>query len=185
MPGSAPEEIATRIDNTRTVMAQFGQSSKPLFDTESSWSVPSAPVDEIAFLARHYLLQISMQIQAAYLYGFDYANDGNLYSKATGQLTANAPAYQQLQDWTIGATPLAPCSATGTIWTCDFVRSNGYLAEAVWDTSQNCDDCTTNQYPVSAPFLQYRDLSGVVTSISGTQVPIGPRPILLETNSAF
>jgi hypothetical protein len=86
LPGSTPEQIATRIDSARTAMGQFGQSGKPIFDTESSWSVSTPPVDEIAFLGRHYLVQISKQIQAVYLYGFDYAAAGNLYSKATGHV---------------------------------------------------------------------------------------------------
>jgi hypothetical protein len=38
---------------------------------------------------------------------------------------------------------------------------------------------------VASPFHAEPRHSGVITSISGTQVPIGPRPILLETNSAF
>jgi hypothetical protein len=33
--------------------------------------------------------------------------------------------------------------------------------------------------------IQYRDLTGKLTTITGTNVPIGLKPILLENSSAF
>jgi len=184
VPGDSPESIAPRIENTRSVMALYGQSGKPIFDTEGSWSagLPS-PVDEVAFTGRHYLLQIAEGIQRFYLYAFDIGDDGNLYDLNTQTLTPNATAYDQIYTWTTGAIASGPCSANGTVWTCGFSRSNNYQAIAVWDTSANCFNCTTMMYNAPAQFKQYRDLSGNLTTISGSQVPIGPRPILLETGS--
>lgn len=183
VPGDSPEDIAPRIDSTRAEMALYGQSGKPIFDTEGSWAADlTSPVDEVAFTGRHYLLQIAKAIQRTYWYAFDLA-DGYFYDRTTGQLTANATAYEQIYAWTTGASPSGACSAIGTVWTCAFARSNNYQALAVWDVSSNCYACTTMMYTVPAQFTQYRDLTGNLTPVSGSQVPIGPRPILLETGT--
>ena len=184
VPDDTPEFIATRIDNTRTVMAIYGQSAKPIFDTEGSWpALEAPPVDEVAFTGRHFLLQIAEQIQKFYLYSFDLKIDGYLYDRTEQMLTPNATAYEQIYTWTVGALPSSPCSASGTVWSCDFKRANNYEALAVWDSSGNCFDCTTATYAVPAQFKQYRDLAGNLTPISASTVPIGPRPILLETGT--
>jgi len=184
VPSTNPENIVARIENTRAVMARYGQSGKPIFDTEGSWLArKGSPVDEVAFTARHYLLQIAENIQKFYLYSFDLTSEGHLYDRTTKMLTPNAVAYKQFYAWTVGALPSAPCSTSGTIWSCDLKRANNYEALAVWDDSSTCFACTTSTYDVPVKFKQYRDLAGNLNPISGSKVPIGPRPILLETGT--
>jgi hypothetical protein len=77
------------------------------------------------------------------------------------------------------------CSKQGTQWTCPMTRS-GYQAEAIWDSSQSCSygNCSTLTTTVSAVYTQYRDLAGNVTVISNNKVPVGLKPILLESGNA-
>jgi hypothetical protein len=132
VPDDTPELVATRIDNTRTVMATYGQSAKPIFDTEGSWPGDGTPpVDEVAFTGRHLPLQIAEQIQKFYLYSFDLTSNGYLYDRTEQRLTPNATAYQQIYAWTVGALPSGPWSASGTVWSCEFTRANNYEALAV------------------------------------------------------
>jgi hypothetical protein len=86
----------------------------------------------------------------------------------------------------VGNTLSTPCSANGSVWTCEFTGSgNGYQALAVWDASQSCSGgtCTTSSFtpPAGTSYVNFRDLDGNVTSISpGSAVQIGAKPTLLQ-----
>ncbi len=97
-------------------------------------------------------------------------------------ITPAGTAYQQIQNWMVGAVPTAQCSANGNIWTCNYTRANGYQAEAIWDTSKSCSNGICGTGPQGAPsqYVHYRDLNGNTTSITGGTVPVGAKPILLE-----
>jgi hypothetical protein len=81
-----------------------------------------------------------------------------------------------------GTTLTQPCSASGTVWTCNFTRPNGYVAEAVWDTSKTCHQgiCDAAPYPVGPPYVDYRTLDGSKVQIDGNTVPVGIKPIWIE-----
>jgi hypothetical protein len=184
------EDIGTRIDNLRVAATTYGQSNKPVFDTEGSWGAFSKMTDadaEAAFTARHYLIQIAKQVNRFYYFGWDMHGTGDLYNYTTGKITLAGTAYKQIHQWTVGAVPVGPCAATGTVWTCAFTRSNGYKSIAVWDTSQNCASgiCTTSLYAVPTEYLQYRNINGNLLTITGTHTSIGAKPILLENKSAW
>ena len=57
---------------------------------------------------------------------------------------------------------------------------NGYSAIAVWDTAG-----VGESDAVPSGYVQYHDLTGAVSPITGGNVTIGTCPILLETKSAF
>jgi hypothetical protein len=185
-----PEDLATRIANLRTQMLSYGQQNKPVFCTEGSWGVFDNLTDQdqqAAFLARQYLIEISNQVARFYWYSWDTPNSGNLYDTTTLKLNGAGTAYQQIYQWMVGASPVSTCSAVGTVWTCNFTRPNGYLAQAVWDSAQTCSSgvCTTSVYATSLAYKQYRDLSGKVTTISGTHISIGLKPVLLENKNGW
>jgi hypothetical protein len=184
------EDLAVRINNLRAITTIYGQQGKPVFDTEGSWGVFSKMTDpdqQAAFLGRQYLLQIASQINRFYFFGWDYGNTGDLYNTSSGKLTLAGIAYQQIYQWMQGATPTAPCKASGTVWTCNFTRPNGYQAMAVWNSSQTCLNtlCTTLQFTVPIGYIQYRDLSGTLKTVTGSQIPLGLKPILFENKSAW
>ncbi len=184
------EDIVTRIINLRVMTTAYGQQNKPIFDTEGSWGVFSKMTDpdqQAAFVARHFLLQIAQQVNRFYFFGWDYGNTGDLYSSSTGKLNSSGVAYQQIYQWTLGAIPTAPCAYNGTVWTCSFTRSNGYQALAVWNPSETCTNglCTTKEFTLPIGYVQYRNISGTLTPITGTQLPVGLKPVLLENKSAW
>ena len=185
-----PEDVSTRLANVKGAMATYGQQNKPIFDTEGSWGVFSNLTDEdlqTAFTGRYFLVQISAGVSRLYWFGWDMTNTGDFYNPSTRALTKAGIAYQQIYQWMIGASPAGSCSASGTVWTCNYTRSNGYAAMAVWDSSQTCTSgvCTTSLFAVPPQFVQYRDLTGKLISVTNSQIAIGLKPILLETSSAW
>jgi hypothetical protein len=188
----APENVAAILDGIRAVMAATGQQDKPLFDTEGSWGVSSRMTDreqQAEFTARFYLIQLggttaSRGFDKFYWFGWDYSNTGEFYNPYTRQMTPAGVAYQQIYNWSKDAV-MSRCAPSGTRWSCGFTRSGGYEAEAIWDTSQNCvkATCTALNMSVDPKYIQYRDLTGQVTTIINNTVPVGGRPILLENHS--
>jgi len=185
-----PEDVSTRLANVRSAMAAYGQQNKPIFDTEGSWGVFSNLTDQdlqAAFAGRYFLVQISAGVSRLYWFGWDMTNTGDFYNPSTHALTKAGIANQQIYQWMIGASPAGNCSASGTVWTCNYTRSNGYAAMAVWDSSQTCTSgvCTTSLFAVPPQFVQYRDLTGKLSPVTSSQIPISLKPLLFETSSAW
>lgn len=194
-----PENINTYLGETKSILASAGLGSKTLFDTEASWGDPTVsnpnftdPDMQAGFLARMYLLQWSESVARFYWYQWNNKEDGILWipdpNDPSGQGTVLTPgiAYGQIYQWLVGAVMSQACGQNGSVWTCQLTSLNGYQALAVWDSSQTCSNgnCTTSNFTVSAPYIQYRDLAGNVTSLTGqTSVAIGAKPILLENQA--
>jgi len=192
-PASCPDPqiVATILDNARATMQFTGQQNKPLFDTEGSWGEGTQMNDsdmQVAFVSRFLLIQAagtatSKPFDKFYWYGWDFRDSGHLFKYRTG-LTPAGTAYEQVNSWLVGASQ-GGCSALGNRWTCPMTRT-GYQAEAIWDSSQTCSSgtCSTVNVNVPATYVQYRDLAGNVTTISNNTVPVGLKPILLESGNA-
>ena len=192
-----PENILDYISMTRTILNAYGQGGKGLWDTEASWGKPSlsdfTDLDlQAAFLARFYFVHRAAGVRRFLWYQWNqnttgagtlWIPDPNVPS-APGTVLKPGVAYAQVYDWMVGAN-LNGCSSSGTIWTCQLSRSGGYVAEAIWDTSQTCANgsCTTVGYTVDPQYVRYRALDGSITSITGFMVPVGTKPILLENGS--
>ncbi|HKS75181.1 MAG TPA: cellulase family glycosylhydrolase [Terriglobales bacterium] len=185
-----PEDIVPLINNLKSVLAANAQAQKPLWCTEGDWGMTNVNgfTDQdlhAAYLARHYLLQESEGVARYYWYAWDNGFSGGLPDGLwvpNSGITLPGTAYQQVENWLVGATSTSQCSTQGTVWTCNYTRSNGYQAEAIWDTSQACSNgvCSTSSQPASSQYLHYRDLAGNTTQINGGTVPVGAKPILLE-----
>jgi hypothetical protein len=193
--GIVPEAVIPIVTGMTGVMAKYGQSNKPLWDTEASWGAKADFPDleqRAAFVARMYLLQWPLGVSHFYWFGWDYLNSGTLWeaTKAHGCTTAGSGgflcpsgvAYGQVAAWLIGATATAACSAKGSVWTCGLTRSGGYQAQIVWDASKSCSNgrCTTSNYQVASKYTKMVDLDGNEQTIVGTSVAIGAKPILLK-----
>ena len=177
------EQVVAQVAAQRAVMSANGVGSLPLLDTESSWGENSdlpAAADQIAFLARHLILEQSSGVTTSVWYAYDGGDWGPLWTSASG-LNEAGTAYGQVAQWLTGASLANVCTATATVYTCSYSRSSpsGYMAIAVWSTNGN------TAFAVPAGFTQYRDLAGNLVAISGSTVPITEAPILLETGSAF
>jgi hypothetical protein len=192
-PGEKPAEDVLKIyGNLYAILNGQGLQGMPVFNTEGSWgtnnnvSELSDPDQEAAFTARYLLVQQSAGIQRLYWYGWDLGSgNGTLWTNAG--LTRAGVSYQQTESWLMGATLSAPCSASGSVWSCNYTRSGGYQAMVVWNASQSCSggNCSTSNYPLPAAtqFTQYQDVLGTTHAISGGSVPIGAKPILIETGN--
>jgi hypothetical protein len=189
------EDELSMINGVRAVMATYGQSNKPLWDTEVSWGVTSASCFyhsnlQAAYLAQMYMLHWSAGVERVFWYQYNNTENGTLWLANPDPDQRNAPgtlldagiAYEQVYKWMVGASMDGPCAVNGTTWTCQFTRPGGYVAEAVWDTSQSCNRgvCTTINYNAEPQYTNYTTLYGKNQKILGGKVPIGAKPILLQ-----
>jgi hypothetical protein len=197
LSNDVPEAITGfKSVNIKLAMIQApGVGVRPIWDTETSWGGAGAITDpnlRSGFVARSFLLHWSAGIHNMYWYGWDSPVWGTLYAAPPGLgMTPAAYAYQYTYDWLVGASMPAPCTANGgstyaAVYTCQLTRPGGYNALAVWNTTQTCSNgvCTTSSYTPNSQYVQYRDLTGAVTSITpGQTIQIGAEPILLENMS--
>jgi hypothetical protein len=171
-----PENFVPEVGCLRAMMAKYGQQDKPLWSTEGSWGSARDLPDtnqQAAFVARSYLLLWSEGVARFYWYRLDSARFGILRNQRN-TINEAGVAYEQVAKWMVGATMTRPCSEQANVWTCYLTLSDGTVAQAVWsDTPQH--------YTAPRYFTRYRTLWRATVEIpSGRQVPIGPKPKLLE-----
>lgn len=180
---STASDFLTYLTEFRKVLAQYGQESKPLWDTEASWGneevfLPDQDM-QAAFVAQFYLLHWSQGIERLYWYAYNDGAVGRLwipdaYSPSRpGRVTAAGKAYAELYSWLVGVTMTQPCAQDGSKWTCGITK-DGHEAQIVWSPDSE------QSYTPKATFKKMRDLDRATTQISGP-IKIGPKPILLES----
>jgi len=182
--------VRSWTSSARAVMAKYGLSSKPLWNTEASWgSGVTDPDRQAAFIARYYLLSWFRKISRTYWYGWDNRRLGTLY--VPGQPPTKAvTAYQQVYNWILSGTdPI--CSSTGgygkdgdfiytdSFYTFNFIDRQGSPAQVVWQTSS--DSTLKRIYRIPSKFTKYRTLEGETFSVfANGRLEVGDKPILLE-----
>jgi hypothetical protein len=171
------EEVIPMVQCIGQTMSTYGQSSKPLWNTEGSYGLNSDlgknTTTEAAFLGRSVLIQASIGVQRYHWYAWDNGTWGTMWNHLP---LKNSIAYGQVYKWLVGATMTRACAGdSNNNWTCPITRTNGYQALAAWNTVGNAS------YVVPAGFIRYRDLMGHVTKTTGgATITIGISPILLE-----
>ena len=179
--------IVQITNSYRQVLNLNGLQSAPLLDTEGGFE--SANISDMdqraAWLAQFYALQGGLfnSDQLQWVSWFTWGAPGVAGNIETSNKTPDPAgvAYNQVFEWLFGRFPTA-CTPSGTVWTCDLTGAGGYQAEIVWDDSQTCNNgsCTTSSQPVPAGTVKFRDLTGATTQVSGSTVPVGLKPIILE-----
>jgi hypothetical protein len=196
------ENLIGYLSQMKQTLAAAGLSSTQLFDTEASWGDPivSSPAFtdsdmQAGFVARMYLIHWSENVARFYWYQWNNKEFGTLWTpdpndpSQPGTVLPPGVAYGQVYHWLVGSVMNQACTTTtpaGSVWTCELTSSNGYQALAVWDASQSCSsgNCSTSDFTFAPQYLQYRDVAGNTTSLSGkTSVAIGAKPILLENQT--
>ena len=165
-------------------MAQYGQSGKPIFDTEASWRIVDGLAADLqrGFLFREYLASLSTPTKVLYVYAYDMANTAYYWNKGDQQVTTNGDAYKLYYSWLVGSTMTSKCqpqSVGSSTWSCTFDMSDGTKAMAIWNTAVTYP----NTISVSVPsiYSKYLTLGGASHSVNSTHnVPIGYEPIWLE-----
>lgn len=189
-----PEHLLALMGPFKTMLATYGQQYKPLYNTESSWGLTSiwdfTNADmQAAFVARMYLLNAAYGISRLYWFQWNNVLDGTLWlanptnPTLPGTLLKPGVAYNQIYKWLAGRYIANSCTINGSIWSCSVTGANGYLAQAIWDTSETCTStgCQIYEYPIDATkYHYYQTLSGSKVTITGSTVPIGAKPILVE-----
>jgi hypothetical protein len=189
-----PENLVPYLANFRAVLKTYGQSAKPIWDTEASWGNSQKtgftdPDLQAGWLARFYILHRSNWI--ARLFWFNYnstTNYGTLWihdphdKSLPGTLLKPGKAFGEVGSWLAGGQMTRGCSATSNIWTCGLAGSGGYEALILWDTAESCSHgtCRTVNYKVGSQYVKYRTLQGKTIQINNHNVPIGYQPILVQ-----
>jgi hypothetical protein len=194
---SGYDDIVTRALTFRDVLDTNNLAGKPMYDSEGSWGKNNITdsVQQVAWLARWYLLQAGTQVvQAAYWFPWGLSTPGqpgdqNQWGLITDDCpnyvctpTAAGIAYGQVYDWLVGATA-SPCSPAADVnnpgnyvWTCGVVSSAGKQELAVWYYSPGENETTS--YTPGSQFTHYQDLAGVTHTVS-SPITITAEPILL------
>jgi uncharacterized repeat protein (TIGR01451 family) len=186
-----PENEGPLVDSIRSIMAAYGQQSKPLFDIEGSWGIYNGvgtmtdSDQQAAFTGRFYLMHLSKAVNRFYWFSWNAPGvNGEFYDTTTQQVTSAGTAYKQIYSWTVGAKLTTPCAAVGTSWSCSFTRSPSTAAQALWNTNPsyvcNSGVCPTTNVLVPTNFTQYRTLKGSTLTIKNHMVPVGSKPILVQ-----
>jgi hypothetical protein len=175
--GSEPENVKGLIARIRAVMASYGQSEKPVWDTEAAWG--GGTPDQAAFLARFYALHWAEGVQRFYWYAWNNNQGiGTLWDPHSQTLREPGAAYGEVYRWLVGATMTNACTrGADSITKCDLSRPGGYAAQMVWDSSGSKD------YSPPAQFIHYRELDGNTVKITKRgPIRVGKKPILLENS---
>jgi hypothetical protein len=180
---AVPEDVNHIVDAVEDVMAKRGFAGRPLWDTESSWGpanhLPNED-DQVAFVARHYVLQWSKGVQRDYWYAWNDESYGTMWDVTRRKMRPAGIAYGELVSWLAGAAMTAPCTAApDSTWTCNFTLRGGAQAQVVWNSAASSSSII--QFRPAPKFVQSRSLDGGTAPISGGTIQIGNKPRLLMT----
>ncbi len=186
-----PEAALPLIGKVRAIVAQYGASDKPLWNTEAGWFIenhledPSAPPaspdavsdsEASAYVARAYILNWAAGVSRFYWYAWDNKIMG--LTEADGATPKRpAYAYAEIEKWLVGAR-ITSCDAenSGT-WTCHLTREHGYEGWILWQPDRKAPFRVPRDWAVR----RLRDLGGNQRDLAaGQEIEIGPLPILLE-----
>ena len=185
--GMPAEELSSNAASYQALLSA-SDLAKPLWSDEGSWGKNAALPDldvEASWVARYYLVGWSSGFAQMFWYTYDGADNGTLWTPSG--LTPAGRAYGTVYKWIVGSKLGAPCSANGSVWTCNLTLGNGNPAEVIWDTSQSCSNgnCTTALQPVSSSWANYQDLTGTNNNIAASgSAQVGLKPILLTPSAS-
>jgi putative Ig domain-containing protein len=167
-----PETFLTIYAEVTAETAKRNLTSLPVWDDEHGIKQNQLTDPDLlaGYVARELILRASVGLQRQYEYTWDASSPYGLQGNASGT------AWDQVAGWLIGHT-INACVAAGTIYTCNV--DDGQI---VWDTAQSCSrgSCSTSNYTYPSGYVSYTDLTGTRTTLSGTTVPIGYKPIFLQ-----
>jgi len=181
-----PEDDINCVTAIKSLMAAYGYSSKPLWNTETGWGDTAqsggwndAPMSEtVAYLARSYILEWVMGVSNYDWYAWnEVGNVGvgqNIVNGANTILKAGSTAYVQIVSWLNGAT-VTSCALDGNgNWVTQTMSPGGVHGWIIWNND------TTYNYPVPTGATTLTDMAGNVSSLSGVStVAVNGTPIFI------
>jgi hypothetical protein len=170
---STPEEFLTIYGEVETELQARNLTSLPLWDDE--WGIKIGELTDPDMLegfdSRSAILRAGVGLQRQYIYQWDSISPYGLQGNGSGT------AWDQVASWLVGHS-ISPCVANGTVYTCQLDKG-----QIVWDTAQSCSNgvCSTSTYTYPSGYVYSHDVAGTRTTLTGTTVQIGYKPILLST----
>jgi hypothetical protein len=166
------------ISNIHSIL-QPTELAKLLWDGEAQYSTTgfnnaySDPDMAASFMPRFYLMDWTLGLNGMAWY----------YANSQAEPVSAETSYQQTYNWLVNASLVAPCAASGTVWSCT-IQNGGTQYLILWDTSQSCSSgsCTTGNQTVASRWTQYQDMTTASTpiAISGHSVPVGIKPVVIH-----
>jgi hypothetical protein len=171
----------------------------PVWSTEGSWGDTATkepdPDMQSAYVARVHLLGWSLGYKRMYWYAWGNSW-GRLWSQSgvnrctdqgsgAGCTSPAAQAYANVYSWMVGNTMTGPCTAAGSVYSCQLTRPDGSKTLAVWDASMSCVSgfCSRSIYYFPAGYSSYVDLANVRHNLRGRSMWIGAKPVLLLSSA--
>ena len=175
-----PETAMAMYMNSVHATLQPAELAKPLWDGELSYADAGfvAPYDDpdmaASLMPRLYLTMWSLGISGSAFYSWDVLE---------GEPAAVQTSYEQAYNWLAGSVLTSPCSATGTVWSCE-INKSGTAYLIMWDTSKSCSagSCTTGNQTVASQWVHQQDMTSASSpsGISGNSVAVGIKPVVLS-----
>ena len=169
-----PEAFLTMYDDVIAEVQKRNLTKDPIWDDEHGIKQNElSNTEELAgYVARSLALRAGVGLQRQYVYTWDQGGGDGLQGNESGT------AWDTVAGWLIGHS-ISPCVASGTVYTCNV--DNGQI---VWDTAQSCSNsgCTTSKYIYPSQYSKQTDIYGTKTSMSGSTVSIGYKPLFLTSN---
>ncbi len=182
---SLPEELADYIGQIKAIMAEFGLSGKPLWNTEAGWLKPfkfQSDRQAMAYVARSYLINWASGVQRLYWYAWDNKYAVSLFFTQSDAKTPTpiTKSYAQIYKWMVGAQ-LQQCKPNADkTWICDLSRQ-GRPFWIVWNSEREL----TFTVPKNWKIRKIQDLTGKNTALSTSrQIPIDLAPVRLSRSTS-
>jgi uncharacterized protein (TIGR03437 family) len=175
-----PEDTGVLIANVRLVLAKYGLSAMPLWDTEGASGDTTTPSDlAAAYMVRKYLTDLAFGSGRYDWYTWGPATDFCVGTEQTDprSLTKAGQAYRYLFDWLLGASlTQATIDSSGT-WQVGLTLATGDQGLIVWNPNQN----QPFTIPADINARTIRDIFGKVEPVQGSQVAVTNSPVLLSS----
>ena len=176
-----PEGLADIfLANLRLIMAKYGVSAVPLWDTEGASADDTTPADVAPkYLARRYLTDLAYGAYGFCWFSWDEANKFTPAFVQTDHhvITSVGRAYAIVYGWLVGSTLTGATIDSAGTWQISLTRPDGTKAMVVWNPNK------TTQFLLPGNFVSAssHDISGGVKSTSGSSVTVTDSPVLLTS----
>ncbi len=176
-----PEAMVPLVQQIRQIMANNGQVTKPIWNTEVNWFSPKPfPSEDLAasYLARSYILNWAAGVQRLYWYAWD--NHGVQISTTQQDnrtLTPAGHAYAIVYQWLVGSQMNNCQQDANHTFVCQLNR-DGYSQWIVW----NPDGTRAFDVPSAWKIANITPLVAESHALKNSLTIIGPSPVLLTPN---
>jgi hypothetical protein len=173
-----PEATIALVSTVKRLMQEFGQSKKPIWNTETGWFLPKPfPPDlAAAYVVREFVLTWATGVQRLYWYAWD--NHGWVSLETTDSdsstLKPAGQAYAVAFRWLVGSHMLGCSADEQQTWTCELDR-DGNRQRILW----NVAGPRTIRLPSDWHPQSEETVLGERQTVTGDDIAIGPAPILV------